>query len=237
MKVLLWDLETTRLEANLGFILTASAKWLNNDKMMTWRIDDGKGYGRTPKSLINDKWIVRELTSLIDDADMLVHHYGDGFDLPFLRTRALYWGLSPANQIRTVDTWKVASRNLRMASNKLVALCDFLNGEDGQKDTSLSFNKWQLASHGDKSTISKILEYNIQDVYALEELYLNLRPVIHNHPYIARPDGTDRRLQCHVCGSSNTVSQGSYYTKLYSVKRRRCKECGSPFEEGRSKIK
>jgi uncharacterized protein YprB with RNaseH-like and TPR domain len=237
MKVLLWDLETTRLEANLGFILTATAKWLNSKDLMTWRIDEGKDYGKTPKSLINDKWIVRDLSRLVDEADMLVHHYGDGFDLPFLRTRALYWGLMPPGQIRTVDTWKVASRNLRMASNRLKALCEFLNSEDGQKDDSVSFDEWQLASHGDSKTITDILEYNIQDVYALEELYLNLRPVIHNHPYIAPPDGKDRSKQCHVCGSSNTVSQGSYYTKLYHVLRRRCKECGSPFEEGRSKIK
>jgi DNA polymerase III epsilon subunit-like protein len=235
-KILVWDLETTALQADRGHILTAACTWVDSDEVWTWSIDDGDGYGSTPVSFMDDSWIVEGLVACINEADMLVHHYGDRFDLPFLNTRALFWGYNPPNPVRTIDTWKVARTNLAMRSNRLAALCELLNSEDGQKG-GLSLDVWQLAGHGDKETIAKILEYNVKDVEATLELYLNLRPIIKNHPNLAVPNGNERSQQCPACGSSKTASQGSYYTKNQHVLRRRCRDCGVPFEEGRRTIK
>lgn len=233
LKVLIIDLETTALQADRGHLLTACAKWLDSKEVLTWRIDDHKDYGKNPKSYMNDKWIVKGLIEVIDEADMLVGHYLDRFDVPFLNTRALIWGLRPAAQVKTIDTWKVAKNNLAMRSNRLATLTEHLNSKDGQKG-GLSLDEWQIAGHGDKKTLDRILKYNIQDVLATEELYLNLRPIIKNHPYVAVPNGLG--TSCPACGSNKTRSQGSYYTKLFRVKRRRCSVCSTQFEEGREKI-
>jgi uncharacterized protein YprB with RNaseH-like and TPR domain len=233
---MIWDLETTDLKANKGHLLTAAAKWLDEPDTWTWRIDWHPQYGTTPLSFMNDKWIVKELIDMIRNSSMLVHQYGDRFDLPFLNTRALYWGLDPAPQIRTVDTWKVMRTTLALTANRLKTGAAFLNTEAEQKMENLDISDWMLAEHGDKKILAEMLEYNVSDVIATEALYKKLRPLIKNHPNVAPPvAGKEPRLQCPACGSMKTISEGSYYTKTMSVKRRRCKDCGNPFEEGRSK--
>lgn len=235
-RIMIWDLETTDLKANKGHLLTAAAKWLDEPHIYTWRIDWHPEYGSTPLSFMNDKWIVKEIIEMITESAMLVHQYGDQFDLPFLNTRALYWGLDPAPQIRTVDTWKVMRSNLALTANRLKTGAAFLNGEKEQKQDSLDISDWMLAEHGDKGILKRMLDYNIQDVVATEALYKKLRPLIKNHPYVAPPSAKgEPRLQCPACGSYRTVSKGSYYTKTMAVRRRRCLDCGNPFEEGRSK--
>lgn len=236
MKILVFDLETTGFKADFSHLLTAAAKFVGEEEVYYWRIDHHPDYGKTPASMMNDKWIVEGVIELIEESDMLVGHYLDRFDVPFLNTRALDWGLMPAPQIRTVDTWKIARQNLALGRNSLANVADFLNDETAQKG-GLSKTQWKLAAHGDKKVLDAMVEYNIGDVIATEEAYLKLRPVMKNHPYVSAPvNGEDRTHQCNACGSMNTVSKGSYYTKLYHVARRRCKDCGTPFEEGRSRI-
>lgn len=234
--ILIWDIETTDLKANKGHLLTVAAKWLDHPEIHTWRIDDHPQYRTTAKSFMNDKWIVEEVVAMIRSAAMLVHQFGDRFDLPFLNTRALFWGLDPAPQIRTVDTWKVMRSNLALTANRLKTGAAFLNDERHQKEESLDISDWMLAEHGHTPTITEMLKYNMQDVIATEELYKTLRPLIKNHPHVGIPTvNGEPRLQCPACGSYKTKSEGSYYTKTMSVKRRRCLSCGTPFEEGRSK--
>lgn len=230
---MIYDLETTDLKANKGHILTASAKWLDDPEIHTWRIDDHIKYGKTPLSFMNDKWIVEGLVQMITEASMLVHQYGDGFDLPFLNTRALFWGVDPAPQIRTVDTWKVMRSSLALTSNRLKTGAAFLNGSREQKEDNLDISEWMLAEHGDKSVLDRMLVYNMQDVVATEALYKRLRPLIKNHPYVAEGNEDGPRMSCPACGGKGK-STGSYYTKLHDVRRRRCNTCGTPWEESRS---
>lgn len=236
-RILVWDLETTDLKGNFGHLLTVAATWIGSEEMWTWRIDDHPDYGSTPESMMNDEWMVQGIVDVINESDMLVHQFGDRFDLPFINSRALAWGLLPPNQIRTIDTWKVARSNLALTSNRLGSLADFLNDPDAQKG-GLSKTEWKLAAHGDREVLDKMVEYNIEDVIATEEVYKRLRPLIKNHPYMAAPTQPgETRTRCPACNSQNTDSTGSYYTKTQHVRRRRCTECHTPFEEGRSVIK
>ena len=236
-KIMCWDIETTGFKADFAHLLTVAATWIDHDKMYTWRIDDTPGFGKTPASYLDDRWIVEQVRDMVNESDMLVHHYGDRFDLPFLNTRCLEWGLEPPGKIMTVDTCMVARKNLAMTSNRLATIAAFLNGEDAQKG-GLTKQEWRLAAHGHKKVLDKMVEYNIGDVVATEQAYLKLRPVMKTHPYVSEPkDGVERRKQCNACGSAKTHSEGSYYTKLFHVLRRRCNDCGVPFEEARSKIK
>lgn len=235
-KILIFDIETTDLKGNKGHLLTLAAKYMDEEDIFTWRIDDHPDYGTTPKSFMNDSWMVKQFIDLVHESDMLVGQFIDRFDIPFINTRALAAGINPLPQIRTVDTWKVMRSTLALTSNRLKTGAAFLNRKDEQKMDSLDISDWMLAEHGDRKTITEMLKYNVQDVIATESLYKKLRPLIKNHPNVAAPVfGGDPRLQCPACASMRTTSTGSYYTKTMSVKRRRCKDCGTPFEESRSK--
>jgi hypothetical protein len=230
-KILVWDIETSDFKANFGHMLMWAAKFVGEEPVFRGRIDQTPGYGKTPLSMINDREIVESIRDLVDSAGAIVHHYGDRFDLRFLNTRCLEWGLLPPGKPTTIDTWKVAKFNLAMTSNRLGTLAESFGG-DHQKG-GLSKEQWKLAVHGDRDVLDAMMQYCIDDVLATEAVYLKMRPLIWNHPITHVKYGD---LVCPTCGSGNTTGNGTRRTKHYLVHRQRCRECGASFERKREKM-
>lgn len=224
-RVLVWDIETTDFSADFGHMLMWSAKFTDEDDVYYSRIDESTTWrDDDPESRCNDREVVQEFVNLVDEADVLVHHYGDKFDWRFLVTRCLANGITPPGQKATVDTWKVARNHLKLTSNRLANIAEFLNDEDSQKG-GLSKAQWKLAAQGHKPTLDAMLEYCIGDVIATEQIYLKLRQVMNAHPHIAAVEkGVDVNILCPACGSSNTRQHGLRRTKLTLQHRRRCEE-------------
>ena len=235
-KILVWDIETTDFKANFGHLLCWVAKFVGEEHYYYARIDDHPEYGKDPFSMMRDDWMTEQIVELIDSADAIVHHYGDKFDLPFVNTRALENGLLPPLPPTTIDTCKVARSGLKMTSNRLGVLAESFGG-DCQKG-GLSKEEWKLATHGHRPTMDRMLAYCLDDVLATEQVYLNLRPIIRNHPYIGPAVGSaiERQKQCPTCGSVNTHGHDTRRSKCFEIYRRRCLNCGSAFESGRRKI-
>lgn len=239
--VLIMDLETSGLNANRGHIMCAAAKWYGkNQKMMTFRIDDTPGYGRTPKSWFDDSVIVKELVELATSANAVVAFYGGygKFDLPYLNTRALAHGLQPCPQISVVDPYTTAKGKLKLERNGLASVAEAINAKEKYH---LPWDDWQLAKYGDRKAMNKILKYCINDIHCLEDVYNKLLPLMNTHPYVADPTGLNKEhrvRQCPVCGSLRTRSMGSRNTKYYKIMRRQCKEtnCRHNFQSGKVKI-
>lgn len=239
-KILVLDIETSDLNANRGHILCAAAKWYNQDKVYTWRIDDRAGYGSSPKSWREDSWICRDIIDLATDANAVVAYYGGygKFDIPFINTRAIGAGIAPFPQLSIVDPYTTAKGKLKLARNSLDAVSTLLKCK--QKKYHLPWEDWQNAKFGDRKAMSKLLKYCINDVHCLEEVYTKLLPLISNHPYVSggadlpNPDHRDRR--CPACGSTKTISKGSRYTKNFKIMRRQCKNCKHHFQSGRAKV-
>lgn len=235
----LFDLETTHLKGNMGFILVAVAKELDADHCITWRIDDTEGYGETPKSYTDDSDIVRELIDYLSDADAIVAHYGDRFDRPYLNTRALYHGMSPLPPVNMIDPWKWARKNLALTSNRMGTIADLL-GSENQK-YQLPWSAWRQAHFGDKKAMDMLTDYCVNDVETLEDVYKGMRPLISHHPYVgATPDdlGDDQELyQCPACSSVKTQRRGIRRTKKMVIRRVHCQNCGTWFDGKRKTIK
>ena len=88
------------------YIICASYKWLGQKTIYNISIlDDMKRFKKDPT---DDKYMVKEFRKILDQADMLVYHNGDKFDLRFLNTRTVLHGLPPPPPIPTMDTLKVA---------------------------------------------------------------------------------------------------------------------------------
>ena len=126
-KILLFDLETTPLEAltwgpkweaNLlevkkeTQILSYSAKWLSGKHTTKGQIDY-KGY---KGGKLDDKAVVKELWNLINEADMVVAHNGKSFDVKVANARFAFHSLAPPAPYRVIDTLTEAKKYLRLPS-------------------------------------------------------------------------------------------------------------------------
>jgi uncharacterized protein YprB with RNaseH-like and TPR domain len=103
----------------------------------------------------------------------LYGYYSNRYDFPFIRTRALFWGIEfvPYGEIEIKDLYYLAKFKLRMHSNRLEAVCDLI-GVKGK--THLEPKMWILANTGNEEALSYVLEHNKWDVIILEEVHKKL---------------------------------------------------------------
>jgi len=197
-------------------IMSYAAKWLDKDSIM---YEDNR--------TSNDKSIVKNIYKLLDEADIVVAHNGDKFDLPVIVGRGLIYGYKPPSPYFTVDTLKIARRQFRFPMNSLAFLCEHLNlPQKGGHKKYPGFELWLGCLRQEEEAWKEMEEYNIQDVISLEALYLKLRPYIKNHPNIAR-FLYEEDVNCPKCGSNDIQFRGYYFTKAgLSYHKFQCNSCG-----------
>jgi uncharacterized protein YprB with RNaseH-like and TPR domain len=81
-RILLWDIESTNLNADFGIILCIGWKWFGEKKVHILRIDESPRY---EKDKGDDSYVVKEFAKVLDSADVQVTWYGKRFDEPMLR--------------------------------------------------------------------------------------------------------------------------------------------------------
>jgi len=196
------------------FMLSWSAKFLNSSKVF--------GDIITPKEVLekDDKRISKSLHDLFNEADILIAHNGDRFDIPYANTRFILNGLKPPSPYQSIDTYKIAKRKFRFTYKNLDGLARFF-GLKGKIDTD--FELWKDCYNGVPKGLRKMFKYNKQDVRVLEEVYLLLRSWAPSHPNIV--ENTEKK--CHVCGSSNLKAEGYYYTPSGNKYKTYQCECGA----------
>jgi hypothetical protein len=233
-KILLLDIETAPLRAHVWrlwkqdiyidqiisewFMISWSAKWLYDDKIMSDVL--------TPEEILKekDKRIVTSIWYLLNQADIVITHNGVRFDIPKIQTRFLYHGLPPASFYQQIDTFQVAKKEFGFSSNKMDFIARFL-GLDVKIKTD--FTLWVECLEGDQEALDYMVKYNEHDVEILEEVYLKLRPYIKNHPNYNLYIDSETPV-CPHCGGSHLSHVGYYYyTPTGKYKDYRCDDCGA----------
>lgn len=234
IKCLLFDIETA---ANLAYVwgkfeqdvirfqsewymLSWSAKWLNGEHITKCLAD----YQYDPNDPHNDKELVTDLWKLFNEADVIIGHNGDKFDIKKANTRFIEHGLPPPAPYKTVDTLKVARKYFGFNSNKLDDLGRRLGV--GRKIKHSGFDLWLGCIRGELASWKKMKSYNRQDVVLLERVYLKLRPWIENHP----PTSEDP-AEC-PCGGLYKKRGSSLLKGGKRRQRFQCKKCGK-WEKGK----
>lgn len=176
ISTLLLDIETTALTADLGVILCACGKDETGRKF-TYRIDEmgAKEWSKGKRG--NDEAIVEALIKELTEYDIIVAHNGNGFDLPFIRSRAIYWGLSRVPDIKIIDPLKILWDKFRLKRNTLANISDFI-GSKKRKD-HLDMSIWvDVILNGTKSSLDKIVAHCVSDVDELEDVLDAVKPYI-----------------------------------------------------------
>lgn len=230
-RILLFDLETS---PNLGYvwgkyeqdvieyeqefsIICFSVKWLDG-RQYTYALPDFKGYKGDP---YNDKDLVELLHQYISQADIIVAHNGDKFDVKKMNTRFIYHGLEPPSPYKTVDTLKEARRHFGFNSNRLDDLGNYLGV--GRKVQHSGYALWKGCMTGDVKAWRLMKKYNKQDVILLENVYKKLRPWM-KHPNLNTMTGN--LDHCPKCDGKKLIRKGYGYSGTNVYQKYKCKQCG-----------
>ena len=242
-KILLLDIETARMHVgvwrlgkqrigpdqvvNDWFIFGWSAKWLFNAEVMSDFLLGKEAVKR------DDARVCKSLWKLINEADIIISHNGNRFDIPKMNARFLLNGLQPPIPYQTIDTCKVAHKYFGFSSNALNYLGKIMLRKE---KIHTEYQLWINCENGDQESLDFMETYCKGDTALLEEVYLELRPWIKSHPNLAVL--MDAKEQCCPnCGSFEFEEGEGYYTtpqnKYISV---RCKKCGAVNRKKASEI-
>jgi predicted RNA-binding Zn-ribbon protein involved in translation (DUF1610 family)/DNA polymerase elongation subunit (family B) len=243
-KVLIYDIETTHnIVAAFDlypemiphdnilqerFIVCACWQWLGEKKVHSVSVLDDPA--RFKKDHTDDYVVVKKLHELFSEADVIVAHYGDAFDYPYVQSRSIFHGFKPTPPVTSVDTKKIAKGRFRFNSNRLDYLGKFL-GLGGKIHTDNSL--WLGVLKGDRKSIEKMVTYNKRDVDLLLKVFKKLAPYIPSH--------VNRELfgghGCPRCGSTKIQSRGTHRAISKIYQRYQCQACGGWFKEFKSTVK
>jgi uncharacterized protein YprB with RNaseH-like and TPR domain len=163
-----FDIETDGLLADFGTVLSWYIKEKGSD---TFEYDV-----ITKKELFEGNQDVRLIKSFVDAMrryNIIVGYNSDYFDLPYMRTKALHYGIDfPGyGEVLHWDLYYTAKSKLRLSRKSLDNVCDYLNIHG---KTHIDKEVWRRAKYGDPTALAYVLEHNKGDVVILEQLHNKL---------------------------------------------------------------
>ncbi len=224
-RILIFDIETTpfigytwgKWQQNVikfieeWHLLCFAYKWYGEDEVtVVSQRQFERDYARNRK---DDRRVAQEMWKLLDEADIVIAHNGDQFDIKKVNARFAVHGMSRPAPFQSIDTKKVAQRSFNFGSNSLNDLGDFLNL--GQKLTHTGFDLWVGCMGGDEGSWQMMEDYNKQDVVLLQQVYerfLNDGWIL-NHPDMALLSGQNEG--CPTCASTDRQKRGFKTTTAY----------------------
>lgn len=214
----LWDqnIQVKAIERD-WFILCWAAKWLFDSKLMYDIV--------TPKESLerNDKRIVKSVWKLVNEADIIIGHNVQKFDMKKLNARWKFHDIQPPMPYQIIDTLTHSRANFGNPSHKQEYITKWLQLPE---KLETEFQLWVDCIHGDKKALNYMVKYCRKDVTGLEEMYLGIRPWMKSHPNLNVYVDTDQAI-CPTCSNSNLKWKGFYYTPAGRYRAFRCIKCGA----------
>jgi DNA polymerase elongation subunit (family B) len=234
-KTLLFDIECTpnrgwyfdeKKEYNIldtdqySFIHSFAYQWEGESKIHVVALPDFSRYKRNKK---DDYSLLEVLHGLFDQADIIIGHNGDNFDIKKVNARLIYHRFEPPAPYKTADTLKLARQIQNSGSNRLDALAKYFG--IGAKLANTGKALWLPIAKGEATDKDwrDMRAYNAHDVYLLAKLWPLLRP------WGKTPNAnvqTRNMGACPACGSHNLILRGHVYTLTTEAQRLKCGACG-----------
>lgn len=237
-KRLFFDIETS---PNIGFFWDSSRKiFLHSDNILferkiiciSWKWSYSKKvYHATWDKDKDDKKMLETFVKCLWEADEVIAHNGDRFDLPWIRTRCLIHGIECPVIVTSTDTYKKAKYYFKLNSNKLSYIADLL-GCSRKGNTEYQWWKdlmWKPYSETE-DIMKAMVEYCDQDILVLEEVFEKLKNYIDNTTHYGVLNGQDK-WTCPECSSKKVRIKTTRVTKAGTQKKQmNCKKCGKYYQ-------
>lgn len=200
------------------YIMSFSFKWKNKSKTKVIALTDFPDIYKKNKE--DDSMLCHEIYKIFNEADIIVAHNGDQFDIKKINTRFLINGINPPSPYKTIDTKKVAKKYFGFESNSLNELARQF-GIESKLPTDKEL--WKKCLSGDLKAWEYMKKYNKYDVIILEKVYDKMKHWIENHP-----DAHPEVGKCKVCEGTSFEKRGTENRvgKPDCIQRVVCKTCG-----------
>jgi len=206
-------------------IICISYKWQHEDDVHCLRWSKGC-----------DKKMVADFVKVAAQADELVAHFGDAFDIKWVKARALIHGIDMSPFHRTFDTCKKARSQFKLNSYALNYLGDILGvGEKMETNYAMWYHITVCAlltrKFDDEYTklLQQMCDYCDEDVRLLQRVYEKMFHVLpHNTNASVLNDGY--KWQCPGCASKKVRNKKRLVTATGIIKREMvCNDCRKYF--------
>jgi RNase P subunit RPR2 len=196
-------------------IICAAWKWAGSKEIKAAAWDQNQ----------DDKDLLGAFLNDAHQADELVGHNGDKFDLPWIKTRCLFHGFQTFPRYKTIDTLAWARRNFYFNSNRLNYIGQYL-GVGGKIKTE--FGLWKdVVLRDDRKKLAQMVKYNKRDVVLLEQVYNKLAGHVAPKTHVGVLNGLEK-WTCAHCGSEDViVNKTRRVTAAGTIQKQMlCQDCG-----------
>lgn len=200
-------------------IISAAWKWLDVPQVKSASVLSAPGSKEHP-----DRGILRKLHKVLNQADAVVGHYIDRFDMPWIKGRMFMQGMTPPKPVIQIDTCKLARQHFYLNSAKL----DYLGKQLGVGNKiKTEYDLWKRCMLGDPEAIRQMVTYNEEDVRLLERVYLKMRPYVvaklNRALFAQNEDDQDRT--CPACQEVALRKMGHTYSRVQVRQNYQCQKC------------
>lgn len=141
-------------------IICICYKWANDPKIYSLVWDQNS----------DDKTLLEKFSKVIEEADEVIGHNSDSFDIKHVRARCLYHDIPFPIKLNSIDTLKMARQGYKFNSNKLDYIAKFLGV--GAKTDNGGLELWKdIFLFNSKDSLNRMVEYCKNDVDILEKVY------------------------------------------------------------------
>lgn len=199
-------------------IICISYKWESDEKIHTLTWDKNQC----------DKKMLKEFISVANQADELIAHNGDRFDIKWIRTRCIYHRIPMFPNYKTLDTLKKAKSGFNFNSNKLDYIAQYLGV--GAKVKHSGFDMWKGVMNNDKTALSEMVHYCEGDIIVLEDVFLTMQSYIKQNTH-AGVLNNNLKYSCPCCSSEQITLLKNNVTAMGTIKRLiECNDCNYNYE-------
>ena len=199
-------------------IICISYKWEDSDKIYSLKWDKNQC----------DKQMLIDFIEQANQADELIAHNGDRFDIKWIRTRCIFHRIPMFPQYKTLDTLKKAKNGFNFNSNKLDYIAQFLGV--GAKVKHSGFDMWKKVMKNDPEAMDEMVNYCEGDIIVLEDVYFTMQNYIKTNTHNGVINN-NLKYSCPSCGSEYSELIKNNVTAMGTIKRlMECNDCDYNFE-------
>lgn len=153
----------------------------------------------------DDKAMIEKFLEVANQADEMVGHNGSRFDLPWFKTRCLFYGLQTIPDYKMIDTLTWARRHFYFNSNRLDYIGQYL-GFGGKIKTN--FGLWKdIVLNKREKPLKEMIVYCKRDVKLLEKVWGKLATAVKHKTHAGVLSGKARWSNPYTGNTNVSVSK------------------------------